>query len=224
MTCAGVWADIILLRAEDARAPDFRAWDDRVKKLEEFALAERRAYCTAKDQSWTKRSGASARLLTARATTRILRIAQGMEDVNDFERRMHYLESEEWTSVRVRAGQGPLMFPRSKAYAKPTCSLCHFKGHMATDCEDPHLKCSAKMSGYCWINPRHCFYKKHNTTLALDCPYDGKQRQTSQAQQRIARANTHQEIHGQRMQPAHDDDATKQDQGETLYPDHVDTD
>ena len=24
---------------------------------------------------------------------------------------------------------------------------------MATDCEDPYLKCSAKRSGYCWINP-----------------------------------------------------------------------
>jgi hypothetical protein len=51
---AGVWADVLCLRAKDARGPEFCAWDDRVKKLEEFALAERRAYCAAKDQSWTK--------------------------------------------------------------------------------------------------------------------------------------------------------------------------
>ena len=37
---AGVWADVLRLRAEDARSPEFRAWDDRVKKLEDFALAE----------------------------------------------------------------------------------------------------------------------------------------------------------------------------------------
>ena len=150
---AGVWADVLHLHAEDARGPEFRAWDDRVKKLEEFALAERRAYCAAKDQSWTKRSGASNRLLAARATTRILRIVQGIEDPNDFERRMRHLHEEGWMPVRVRAGQGPSTFPRSRTYVKPTCTLCHFKGHTATDCEDPHLKCSAKRSGYCWINP-----------------------------------------------------------------------
>jgi hypothetical protein len=70
----GVWADILRLRTEDARAPEFRAWDERVKRLEDFALAERRAYCSAKDQSWVKRSGASNRLIAARATTRILSI------------------------------------------------------------------------------------------------------------------------------------------------------
>jgi hypothetical protein len=62
---AGVWADVLRLRAKDARSPKFRAWDDRVKKLEEFALTERRAYCAAKDQSWTKQSGVSNRLIAA---------------------------------------------------------------------------------------------------------------------------------------------------------------
>jgi hypothetical protein len=85
----GVWADILRLRAEDARTPEFRAWDERVKKLEDFALAERCAYCSAKDQSWVKHSGASNRLIAARTTTRILRIVQDLEDPNDFECRMH---------------------------------------------------------------------------------------------------------------------------------------
>ena len=37
---AGVWADILRMGGEDARAVEFRQWDARVRSLEDFALAE----------------------------------------------------------------------------------------------------------------------------------------------------------------------------------------
>ena len=189
---AGVWADVLRLRGEDARAVEFRQWDARVRSLEDFALAKRRSYIRAKEQSWTKRKGASDRLIAARATTRILRIIQTFEDVNDFERRMEYIRAGSWMPPRIRASQGPTDKPatqttnkrgsRNGPYAprhhtprKPKCSLCNFKGHTAIECETPHYKCVYRNSGFCYIRPTHPYYKTYSTTLKHACPYNGAQ-------------------------------------------------
>ena len=191
---AGVWADVLRMRGEDARAVEFRQWDARVRCLEDFALAERRSYIRAKEQSWTKRKGASDRLIAARATTRLLRIIQTFESVNDFERRMEYIRTEGWMPPRIRASQGPAdkaptqtpskkgsrsgpYTPRYKTHPvrKPKCSLCNFKGHTAIECETPHYKCVYRNSGFCYIRPTHPYYKTYSTTLKHACPYNGAQ-------------------------------------------------
>jgi hypothetical protein len=69
------------------------------------------------------------------------------------------------------------------------------------------------MSGYCWINPRHRYYKKHNTTIARDCPYDGKQKVASRKQKQVSRAQAHAETRGRRMRADHDEDANDQESG-----------
>ena len=193
---AGVWADVLRMRGEDTRAVEFRQWDARVRSLEDFALAKRCSYVWAKEQSWTKRKGASDRLLAARATTRILRIIQTFEDVNDFECRMEYIHTGGWMLPRIRASQGPTdkpqiqtpskkgsrggpYTPRNRQYTprKPKCSLCNFKGHTAIDCETPHYKCVYRNSGFCYIRPTHPYYKSYDKTLKHACPYNGAQPQ-----------------------------------------------
>lgn len=93
---AGVWVDVLHMRGEDARAVEFRQWDARVRSLEDFALAERRSYIRAKEQSWTKHKGASDQLIAARATTRILHIVQSFENVDDFDCRITYMNTHGW--------------------------------------------------------------------------------------------------------------------------------
>ena len=191
---AGVWADVLRMRGEDAQAVEFRQWDARVRCLEDFALAERHSYIQAKEQSWAKRKGASDRLIAVRATTCLLRIIQTFEDTNDFERRMEYMRTCGWMPPCIHASQGPgdkppaqpsskkgtcsgPYTPRNKPYAprRPKCLLCNFKGHTAIDCETPHYKCIYRKSGFCYICPTHPYYKSYDQTLKHACPYNGAQ-------------------------------------------------
>ena len=191
---AGVWADVLRMRGEDARATEFQQWDARIRCLEDFALAEQCGYIRAKEQSWAKRKGASDQLIAACATTCILRVIQTFKDTNDFKRRMEYMHTCRWMLPRIRASQGPTSkpptqtpskkgsrsgpyTPRNKPYVprKPKCSLCNFKGHTTLDCETPHYKCVYRNSGFCYIRPTHPYYKSYSETLKRACPYNGAQ-------------------------------------------------
>ena len=168
---AGIWADVHRLRAEDARLRELTAWDARVKRLKDFARRKRKDFQEARELSQQKHEDASHRLLAARATMKILAVAQDLESGEDFERRRKYLADLKWLPPQLSANQGPSGSSRTHS-ARHTCSLCAWTGHLARYCENPHAKCTATRAGYCVVKPHHRAYYNN---LHAACLYRGRQ-------------------------------------------------
>ena len=161
-----------------------------VEALEDYAQQRRANLASQMSAHQSRETTIHRRLIVANAHERVTRLLTEDQEMGELAWRHRHTIRCDYSGAhtfRLQGGRSPSLFSGSTCSStsssiaplttnRPTCTYCHWPGHLARHCDTPHYICSEKKSGYCRIP---AFHRSFNHDMPDTCPYGGRRKHTS---------------------------------------------
>jgi hypothetical protein len=161
-----------------------------VEALEDYAQQRRANLASQMSAHQSRETTIHRRLIAANAHERVTRLLTEDQEMGELVWRHRHTIRRDYSGAhtfRLQGGRSPSLSSGSTCSSTsgsiaplttncPTCTYCHWPGHLARHCDTPHYICSEKKSGYCRVP---AFHRSFNHDMPDTCPYGGRRKHTS---------------------------------------------
>ena len=197
----GVLGDVIRYRGQTAQRRRLAHIQMEVEALEDYAQQRRANLASQMSAHQSCETAIRRRLIEANAHERVTRLLTEDQETGELAWRHRHTIRRDYSGVhafRLQGGRSPSLSSGSTRSStsgsiaplttnRPTCTYCHWLGHLARHCDTPHYICSERKSGYCHIP---AFHRSFSHDMPDTCPYGGRRKHaahTYRTQGRTAR-------------------------------------
>ena len=186
----GILGDVIRYRGQTTQRRRLAHIRMEVEALEDYAQQRRANLASQMSAYQSHELAIRRRLIAANAQERVSRLLTEDQEMGELAWRHRRAVRRDYSGAhtfRLQGGRSPSLSSESTRSStsgsitplttnRPTCTYCHWPGHLAGHCDTPHYICSEKKSGYCRVP---AFHRNFNHDMPNTCPYGGRRKHAS---------------------------------------------